>query len=257
MNKLVTNRSVTGALTNPPFRSAARWALVAVLTAGAVGCGDDEDTTSTPATTQTKASAIYVGETMLTAQTSVAVVVGTVDGTTDQEAAVYICDGVASATWFNGTAKAGVLDVTSADGAKVTGTVEGGRVTGRLQVTGAAAVDFSAPVASGIAGLYLVNQSATAGKGYSANGGQIDATIDASRAVAGTIKGRDGASTPLAGTVKSFGEESGAATWIVQANGDVKGRATKLTSTGTAGGGNCSAWSSIKSLAFGVNCSFF
>jgi len=37
----------------------------------------------------------------------------------------------------------------------------------------------------------------------------------------------------------------------------VKGRATFQTATGTTGGGNCSIWSKIKSLAFGVECSFF
>ncbi len=246
MNKLVAHGSVNGGLSNLTFRTATRGLLVAGLIAGAVGCSDDDADTSgtgTPSTTQTqtKASAIYIGETTLANETSIAVIVGTAEGTTDQQAALYVCDGIATGTWFQGTAKAGVLDVTSAEGGTVKGTVESGRVTGRLELAGAAAVDFSAPLATGIAGVYLVNQSAAAGKGYSAAGGQIEATFDTSRAVSGSIKARDGASTPLTGTLKSFGEESGAATWIVQADGDVKGRATKVTATvtGTAGGGSC------------------
>jgi hypothetical protein len=31
----------------------------------------------------------------------------------------------------------------------------------------------------------------------------------------------------------------------------------RIPPTGTAGGGNCSVWASIKAAAFGVHCSFY
>lgn len=230
--------------------------VAGALSLGTTGCSDDSDATPDAALA---ASATFVGKTTLTNETSIAVLVGADGSASANTAAVYICDGIATGAWFSGSAKAGQIDATSEAGDTVKAKVEADRVTGQLQLAGKAAVDFTAPRATGIAGIYLVEQTDTAVKGFSATGGKITGTLGAGTppTVSGTVEPKGGAPVALSGSVKTFGEAAGVSTWVVQPDGSVSGRSTSKSRTGTAGGGNCSAWSGIKSLVFGVDCSFF
>jgi hypothetical protein len=212
--------------------SSLRTALFATVL---LGCSSSEPQPS---------STIFVGA--LSSQASVAVVEGA-DGT----ALVYVCDGVQDSAWFFGTRSGDTISAESDDGGTVHATLAGSQISGEIERPGQAAMAFTAPRASGVAGIYLVEQTATHAQGFSATGGALDADI-IGMTLAGTVQPDDGGQLALTGTVKSFGEASGVATWIVQADGRVSGKVTN-----TAGGGNCSIWSKIKQVMSGVDCSFF
>jgi hypothetical protein len=210
--------------------------VLATLATTVIGCGASSEPEPGPST-------IFIGQ---MATTSIAVVEGA-DGT----ALVYLCDGVQSSAWFFGKLEGNALTATSEDGGTVQATLAGNQITGQVQLPGQAAATFSASRATGVAGIYLVEQSPTQAHGFSAVGGELDADLTGT-AVSGTVRPADGDAIALSGNVKSFGEASGVATWIVQADGSVSGKVTN-----TAGGGNCSIWSKMKQVMFGVDCSFF
>lgn len=209
--------------------------LLATALVALVGCGEPE-----PA-----ASSIYVGELAAATPTSIALLAD------DSEVAFYLCDGVSTSAWFFGTRVGDSISAQAGDGSTVQATLAGDQVTGQVTRSGRAALPFTASLATGVAGLFLVEQSATAADGFSAAGGEIHAEISGA-VLTGTVSSASGDAIALAGAVSSFGEPSGIATWIVQPDGRVSGKITN-----TAGGGNCSIWSKIKQLAFGVDCTFF
>ena len=211
--------------------------LLAALTIVGCSSGESEPTPST----------VFVGALSSSSTASIAVVAGNASN----ETLVYLCDGVQTSEWFIGTSSGNAITAQSEDGGTLQATRSGNQITGSLQLPGQAAVQFSASLATGVAGIYLVEQSATHAQGFSADGGELDADITGT-SLAGTVHERDGAPLALTGNVKSFGEPTGVATWIVQADGSVSGKVTN-----TAGGGNCSIWSKMKQVMFGVDCSFF
>lgn len=186
---------------------------------------------------------VFVGETS-SGDAAVSVAVG------PAEAVIYLCDGVGTSAWFFGTVNGGLVTAESEAGAAAQATIAGDRITGTVELAGGS-VEFSAPLATGVAGIYLVEQSATRAEGYSATQARLEADLTGA-VVSGTVTALDGEPVALDGTVTTFGEPTGVATWIVQADGEVKGSVT-----GTTGGGNCSIWSKIKQVMFGVDCSFF
>lgn len=215
------------------------------LTVALVACASEEAPTP---------SAIFVGE-IASPETAIAVLAGAEGGTASGQAVVYICDGIGTSAWFFGTIDGDAIAAESDDGGAVQARVAGGQVTGTVDLPGQGPVAFSASRATGVAGLFLVEQTATSAEGFSAVGARVDADITAGAGgstVSGTVTADGAEPVTLQGTVSAFGESAGVASWIVQANGEVKGRVTN-----TAGGGNCSVWSKIKSLAFGVDCTFF
>lgn len=227
-------------------RSLTRSALCTALAAATmIGCGDTEEPT------EPTVSTIFVGE-IASAEAAIAVVADV--GTASSEAAIYLCDGVDTSVWYFGTLTGNVIDAQSDTGALATAMVAGDRVTGTVQLPGQPPVEFSASLASGVAGMYLVEQSAILAEGFSVNGATINADLTAGTdgsTVSGTVTTTNGDPIPLAGTLRFFGEGD-TATWIMQADGNVKGRA-KVQCEGCFGGGNCSIWQKIKSLATGVH----
>ncbi len=209
----------------------------ALVLATLVGCTDAEPVAS---------SSVFVGE-LAASSTSIAVVADSADG----EAAIYVCDGVTIAAWLFGTRSGDAITARGDDGSTLEATIAAGRVTGRLARPGLATVTFSAALADGVAGLYLVKQSGAQADGFSAAGGELHGEV-AGASLSGTVETVDGVSLALRGAASLFGESSGVATWIVQPDGRVSGRITN-----TAGGGNCSIWAKIKQISFGVHCSFF
>jgi hypothetical protein len=180
-------------------------------------------------------------------------VVGAEGGTASGGAAVYVCDGTGTRIWFFGTITDNVIRAESEAGGVVQATVAGTEVTGTVDIPGMGTVELTATLATGVAGLYLVQESETHAEGFSATGGEIVADLGAGPGgptVSGTVTPPGGAPIALSGTVQVFGEGT-VATWIVQADGAVTGSVT-----GTTGAGNCSVWKKIRSLMLGVDCTF-
>jgi hypothetical protein len=244
---------------SPALPSRAVFALLLILSFGiAAACSSTES--DTPATTTPVAETaplVYVS-TLPEMGAALAIATGTTkaaDGTA--EAMAYVCDGVSISTWFFGTEKGGVIDATSADGSSFQGTVSGASVTGNVTLSMRASIDFTAPKATGVAGIYLIEHIDARREGYSGERAHLVAEVTSSDALgdrlSGTVTPVDGAPIPLSGTAKSFGSGD-ISTWIVQSDGSVVG--TTSDRDGLTGGGNCSLWQKIKSLMFGVYCSY-
>lgn len=76
----------------------------------------------------------------------------------------YVCDGQSVATWFKGKANGdGSIDLTSADGSKLQGTLSGDTFSGSFTPAGGAAQAYTASKASGDAGLYRLEETADGG----------------------------------------------------------------------------------------------
>jgi hypothetical protein len=171
---------------------------------------------------------------------------------------VYVCDGQGLSAWFPGFAAGNVIDITS-KGRHVHATVSQNRAVGTLRLGGGQTLHFVAGRATGLAGLYLVRHSIGQTEGASAAGFALRATVTQTGSstfhINGTVTPHGGSSHRLDRTATFSGPVKKFSTWIIPANGEVKGEAK--TPTNTAGGGNCSIWSKIKQLAFGVFCGFF
>jgi hypothetical protein len=73
----------------------------------------------------------------------------------DGHALAYVCDGQTMAEWFSGTLSSdGTLEVTNKDGAHLHATLTSEHATGTFTPTGGQPLSFTAPPASGDAGLY-------------------------------------------------------------------------------------------------------
>src|SRR5262245_161055 len=133
-------------MTRAPYSTVLPYALLlAVPAAVLAACGEPE--------TQYQPSALFVGQT--TSAAAVAVVLGA----SSSQATLYACDGTGASAWFHGTASGSAVTAASDDGARAEATVSGARVMGTVELAGQR-VDFTADTASGVAGIYLVEQSA-------------------------------------------------------------------------------------------------
>jgi hypothetical protein len=188
---------------------------------------------------------------------SIAVVAGTAKSPQSARAvAVYVCDGKKFSEWYRVPAavKGNVVELRSKSGLELKATLARTGVTGTVELPGQdAATAFKASPATGIAGLFLVKPSTGSVRGVSAATlAKLKATStrrgDGSFAINGTVTPRGGKPRSIRGVGSVFGALSKEATWIVAPTGGVRGQ---------AGGGNCSAWQSFKSLLFGVDCRFF
>lgn len=234
--------------------SARSWAarlLVGASLVGAVACSGSEEEPVMPAE---DTSVTFVGK-LSTSSAAVAVVTGTkVDASGASEAAVYLCDGVKTSTWYFGAVKAGVIDAQNSDGKTFHGTVAGEAIAGQIETPDQGAVDVSVSRATGVAGLYLVKHAGSKADGFSSENAHLEGEFasDANGMTAtGTLTPSSGAPIAFSGKVQTFGDSEGAASWIVQADGSVHGSVSN-----TAGGGNCSVWKKIASLVNGVYCGY-
>jgi hypothetical protein len=227
-------------------------AALGVLAALSFGCSSSDGETGPDDETATATS--FIG-TIPSAGTSIAVVTAPAeDGSAVDQAVVYVCDGVDVEAWYTGSLRAGSIDAESTTGLVAQATVTENEVTGTVELPGKGTVDFSVREATGVAGIYLVEQTSTKASGFSASLAKLQADIApdaAGFAVTGTITPAGANPVAIEGNGRSFGEAAGVATWIVQADGEVKGSVTN-----TAGGGNCSIWKKIRSVMTGVDCSF-
>ncbi|MER3445167.1 MAG: hypothetical protein C4333_14035 [Meiothermus sp.] len=69
------------------------------------------------------------------------------------KALAYLCDSESIALWFRGKLEGGVLELRGADGQRLQGRV-GSEVSGQITLPDGRVLGFSAPAASGEAGLY-------------------------------------------------------------------------------------------------------
>lgn len=217
--------------------------LILGLIGGLCGCGDSGDDETEPAT-----EAVFVGEVSGT-QMAIAVVVGAPAGEASGRATVYVCDGIETSRWFFGTVADDVIAAEADAGAVVQATVTGDQVTGTVDIAGSGPLEFTATLSTGVAGVYLVDQTATGAQGLSASGAELQADIDGATAT-GTVVLPDGTQSPLAGDLAIFGESEGTASWIVQSDGDVRG------SVSTRRCGRLTLQKVINEVFFGVHCSF-
>ena len=114
----------------------------------------------------------------------------------------YVCDGTETAVnmaeWFNGSAANGAFDLTSADGAHLTGAITAQSVTGTMTQADGKTLAFSISPASGNAGLYRAEQ--TTGNGTYVGGWIVLASGDQRGAV--SFQGTKGDSyLPVGGRV--------------------------------------------------------
>ena len=179
-------------------------------------------------------------------------------GATRRGVLIYVCDGQGLSAWFPGFTTGNVIDITS-KGRHVHATVSQNRAVGTLRLGGGQTLQFVAGRATGLAGLYLVKHSIGHTEGASAAGFALRATVTQSGPstfhINGTVTPQGGSSHRLDRTARFSGPVKKFSTWIIPATGGIKGQAK--TPTNTAGGGNCSIWSKIKQLTFGVFCGFF
>ncbi|MEB4591936.1 hypothetical protein VSS37_13165 [Candidatus Thiothrix sp. Deng01] len=162
------------------------------------------------------------------------------------DALVYICDGVAQSAWYYGYLTGNELHAMSATGKTVHATVNDNNISGTLEMPDGSQTTFTAPSATGVAGIYLLEGN----KGIAANYSVINADI-VNAEVTGSVTSSDNQTTEFNGNIEKFGDPANRSTWIVQPNGDVKGR-----NGGDAVGipKNCSIWAWTKGKYFGVDC---
>lgn len=140
-------------------------------------------------------------------------------------------------------------------------TVSDGNINGTVELPNGDETTFTAPPATGVAGIYLIEDD----KGIAANYSVINAKLMDSdsqnplnTAATGNVKALDGTSIDFHGHVSKFGGSSNRSTWIVQSNGDIKGRDDDigggLYGSGSARGNPCSPWAQLKGRWFSVDC---
>jgi serine/threonine-protein kinase len=71
----------------------------------------------------------------------------------DGKAIAYVCDGVRTEAWFQGTATDGALSLNGLNGTRITGKIDGGTITGAIELQGKR-WSFIAPPAHPPGGLY-------------------------------------------------------------------------------------------------------
>jgi hypothetical protein len=76
-----------------------------------------------------------------------------------QNARAYVCDGQAVAEWFNGTVQDGMIDLTSAAGARLQATLGAAGASGSFTPAGGTAAAFTAEAVSAPAGLYRAEEN--------------------------------------------------------------------------------------------------
>ena len=81
----------------------------------------------------------------------------------DGVAIAYLCDGKKIEAWLQGTAAAGKLALTGANGSTLTGTFGGGKATGKIVASGKTWT-FTAPTAQPPGGLYRTAQFVSSAK---------------------------------------------------------------------------------------------
>jgi hypothetical protein len=126
------------------MKSHIRYVLVGLAVAVLAGCGsyggDDEKAEAASFAAAVEGSDAFVGA---------------VVGESDRRVLAYVCDGKSIASWFTGEAgDDGNVELTSADGARLTGRVEGDLLSGSVVLPGGASHRFSASAVSTPAGLY-------------------------------------------------------------------------------------------------------
>lgn len=162
---------------------------------------------------------------------------------------VYICDGVSKAAWYYGYLTNNDLHAMSTTGKTVHATVNDQNISGTVELPNGVQTTFTAPSATGVAGIYLVEDN----KGIAANYSVINASIVNSE-VTGSVKSSDNQTIDFSGDISAFGEPSNRSIWIVQSNGDIKGRNGGDLAGMRNGGRGCSIWAWVKGKAFDVDC---
>lgn len=162
------------------------------------------------------------------------------------DAMVYICDGVSKAAWYYGYLTGTELHAMSVTGKAIHATVNDENISGTVELPNGVQTTFTAPSATGVAGIYLLENN----KGIAADYSVINAGV-VNAEVTGNVKSPDNQTNDFKGNISTFGEPSSRSTWIVQSNGDVKGR-----NGGDAVGirAGCSIWAWAKGKYFGVDC---
>ena len=163
-----------------------------------------------------------------------------------REVRAYLCDGQSINEWFTGTAEGDELDLTSEGGARLEGSLAPEAATGTITLEDGQSFEFTADLATGIAGLYNVNLSPDGVvAGTSEAGGSIEGQLAdepqlapqrqlETYPVTGTITAPDGEERDFEHFFDS--DEPGEARWIVLADGSAKG-AKKTAATGSSGAG--------------------
>ena len=166
-----------------------RYVLVGLAVAVLAGCGsyggDDENAEAASFAAAVDGSQAFVGA---------------VVGESDRRVLAYVCDGKSIASWFTGEAgDDGNLDLTSADGTRLTGRVDGDSLTGSVVLPGGASHRFSAPAVTTPAVLYRAKGQV---RGEPAVGGWIVLEDGSQRGAIRTSTGFTSTDTDLARPTK-------------------------------------------------------
>ena len=119
------------------------------------------------------------------------------EGEDEREVRAYLCDGREVTEWFTGTATGNELDLSSEGGARLEGNLTPEASTGTITLEdGERSFDFTAELATGVAGLYNVTISDEGRvRGTSETGGQLEGQV--------TDEHQDGGDYPRRGTITS------------------------------------------------------
>ena len=163
-----------------------------------------------------------------------------------REVRAYLCDGESINEWFTGTAEGNDLDLTSEGEARLEGSLTPEAATGTITLEDGASFDFTADLATGIAGLYNVNLLPDGQvTGTSETGGRLEGQL-ADEPQLGpqgqlefypvtiTVTAPDGEEREIEHFFDS--NEPGEARWIILPDGSAKG-AKKTAATGSSGAG--------------------
>jgi hypothetical protein len=154
------------------------------------------------------------------------------NGEEPRDVSAYVCNGVDISTWFRGQAARNVFELTSADGAWIEAVLTPEGAAGAFALADGASATFTAPLATGVAGLYdvtLAPDGVLRGAKVGSRGrlaGRVVENLDEDiRLVAGVLTPEEGRRIPFAAFATP--DASGELRLIALSSGQAKGGGTK------------------------------